>query len=222
MNRIQEPQRHRPDSGEREAWQEHAACRQVDPELFYPLSIEDSGQQPQESAAPARAVCRRCPVRTQCLDWALERREQWGIWGGTTWSERRAMLARTGDKPAPTPAPRPEMQQRQSDQDTHTLRIMHAAGATDRMIARALSCNEKTVRERRHKLGLKPQYQLRSMRGRAQVWTRVEREQMQQMHTAGATARQIADAISRTPEAVYRKQQRLGLVGGAQDTEEET
>lgn len=215
---IQTSARHRPNIGERPAWQERAACQKVDPELFYPASIEATGRSPEQTLAPARAVCRRCEVRKECLDWALEHREQWGVWGGTTWAERRLMLGRTaGD---PTPKPRPEKELEAVDKVADTLVTMHAAGATDRMIAAVAGRNEKTIRARRKKLGLQPQYRLRTMRGRAQVWTHDEEQQLVTMHAAGATGRQIADALNRTPEAVQRKRQRLGLPY-IQDTEEE-
>lgn len=49
-------------------------CRAQDPELFFAESPED--------VEFAKAVCRDCPVREQCLAAALERREPWGVWGG--------------------------------------------------------------------------------------------------------------------------------------------
>lgn len=57
------------------------ACAEVDPELFFP----ESGQ---NSAAVAKRICHGCDVRTQCLAGALERREAHGIWGGLTTRER--------------------------------------------------------------------------------------------------------------------------------------
>lgn len=64
-----------PDDGERR-WVLGALCRSLDPELFYPVSVEDS-------VTPLR-VCDRCPVRLYCF----RERRQWGIWGGTTEWER--------------------------------------------------------------------------------------------------------------------------------------
>lgn len=49
-------------------------CRAQDPELFFAESPED--------VEFAKAVCRDCPVRAECLASALERREPWGVWGG--------------------------------------------------------------------------------------------------------------------------------------------
>jgi len=64
-------------------WRERALCAEVDPELFYP----DTGQ----PAAPAKNICRACEVRTDCLSWAMANGELFGVWGGTTERERKAM-----------------------------------------------------------------------------------------------------------------------------------
>jgi len=66
-------------------WQDGALCAETDPALFYP----DPGQ----SAAPALRVCAACPVRGACLEHALDAGELWGVWGGTTERERRAIIA---------------------------------------------------------------------------------------------------------------------------------
>ena len=62
-------------------WQTNAACHEVDPEIFFP---ERGG-----SSKAARTVCNRCSVRAQCLEYALNNKEQFGIWGGTSERERR-------------------------------------------------------------------------------------------------------------------------------------
>jgi WhiB family redox-sensing transcriptional regulator len=65
------------------AWRTQAACRGLDPELFYPKRGTRT--------APARKVCAACPVRADCLEYALANFEKDGIWGGTTGKERRAI-----------------------------------------------------------------------------------------------------------------------------------
>jgi WhiB family redox-sensing transcriptional regulator len=65
-------------------WRQRAACRGVDPEVFYPVSDED--------AHAAKGICHSCVVRERCLDYALANREREGVWGGTTERERRRML----------------------------------------------------------------------------------------------------------------------------------
>lgn len=69
----------------RGTWRAAAACRSVDPELFFPIS--DSAKC-REQAAEAKAVCSVCPVQRECLAFAMRTRQVHGIWGGTTMTER--------------------------------------------------------------------------------------------------------------------------------------
>jgi len=66
------------------SWRQSAACRGVDPEIFYPAS--------EEEAVVAKAVCASCAVREACLEFALASRERDGVWGGATEKDRRRML----------------------------------------------------------------------------------------------------------------------------------
>lgn len=68
------------------AWRQKAACRGVDPDIFYPVSDED--------AEEAKAICMQCPVQRACLEWALGNREREGVWGGATERERRRIIRR--------------------------------------------------------------------------------------------------------------------------------
>jgi WhiB family redox-sensing transcriptional regulator len=72
------------------SWRLEAGCRWVDPDLFFPISASGRGG---EQADRARAVCARCPVRSECLDFALRTRQMHGVWGGTT-AEERYLLVR--------------------------------------------------------------------------------------------------------------------------------
>lgn len=77
-------------SGHREYWRDHAACRYAEPELFFPVPSSDkAGAQ----AALAKAVCKACAVRRECLQFALATRQPDGIWGGM--SERERHVAHT-------------------------------------------------------------------------------------------------------------------------------
>lgn len=69
------------------AWVRQAACRDEDPELFFPLT---PGGPALHEVARAKAVCARCEVRGECLRYALETGQSSGVWGGTTEMERRA------------------------------------------------------------------------------------------------------------------------------------
>ncbi|TDV47776.1 transcription factor WhiB [Actinophytocola oryzae] len=72
-------------------WRDRAACRDADPELFFPVSDMGPGAR---QIADAKAVCGRCPVRTQCLDYAVETGLDHGVFGGTTERERRELIRR--------------------------------------------------------------------------------------------------------------------------------
>jgi WhiB family redox-sensing transcriptional regulator len=65
-------------------WRDRAACRGLDPEIFYPVSDEE--------ADVAKGICAECPVREACLEYALTNRERDGVWGGATERERRRMI----------------------------------------------------------------------------------------------------------------------------------
>lgn len=66
------------------SWRQHAACRGVDPDVFYPSSDEE--------ADAAKSVCAVCPVQQTCLEFALTNRERDGVWGGATERERRRLV----------------------------------------------------------------------------------------------------------------------------------
>ena len=68
-------------SGDGRRWQERANCLGVDPDLFFP----ERGASTRE----AKAVCRGCEVRAECLEYALDHGEKFGIWGGLSERERR-------------------------------------------------------------------------------------------------------------------------------------
>lgn len=66
-------------------WDAEAACQSVEPDLFFPDNLGPSG------TAAAQLVCRGCPVRQQCLEFALAARLDHGVWGGLTETERRSL-----------------------------------------------------------------------------------------------------------------------------------
>lgn len=69
-------------------WRLSAACRNLDPDLFFPIGTAGPAV---TEVAEAKRVCLTCPVRTPCLDWALRHYQDFGIWGGTTEAERQAL-----------------------------------------------------------------------------------------------------------------------------------
>ena len=72
-------------------WRHRAACREEDPELFFPIGNTGPALLQIEEA---KAVCRRCPVVDACLAWALESGQDAGVWGGLSEDERRALKRR--------------------------------------------------------------------------------------------------------------------------------
>jgi WhiB family redox-sensing transcriptional regulator len=69
-------------------WRHSARCRNEDPEALF---VQGAQQR------DAREVCKGCPVRTECLAHALDNRVRFGVWGGMTERERRALLKRRPD-----------------------------------------------------------------------------------------------------------------------------
>ena len=72
-------------------WRLHAACRDEDPELFFPVGNTGPALL---QVKEAKEVCEECTVSEQCLDLALENNQDSGVWGGTDELERRAMRRR--------------------------------------------------------------------------------------------------------------------------------
>ncbi|MBA8816641.1 WhiB family redox-sensing transcriptional regulator [Microbacterium halimionae] len=68
------------------SWQTDALCSQTDPEAFFP---EKGG-----STRDAKRICTSCDVRSQCLEYALQNDERFGIWGGLSERERRKLKRR--------------------------------------------------------------------------------------------------------------------------------
>lgn len=66
-------------------WRRQAACKGLDPTIFYPADEDDE-------CLEAKAVCAQCPVNDPCLEHALGVREKVGIWGGCTERERRRII----------------------------------------------------------------------------------------------------------------------------------
>lgn len=69
-------------------WRHDASCRDVDPELFFPIGTTGPALAQIEAA---RAICGSCAVQDSCLEWALATGQDAGIWGGVTEEERRTI-----------------------------------------------------------------------------------------------------------------------------------
>lgn len=67
-------------------WRGDAACRDLDTELFFENGLTEPALAQQ---ALAKKICAECPVRVECLEFALQTNQQFGIWGGANEDERR-------------------------------------------------------------------------------------------------------------------------------------
>jgi len=70
-------------------WRDDAACKGLDTDIFFPATDTEAGA--------AKLVCAGCPVRSECLEWALLSRQEDGVWGGLTDNERRRLRRRRRD-----------------------------------------------------------------------------------------------------------------------------
>ena len=69
-----------------ENWRQQSACRDLETTVFFPATDEE--------AAAAKAVCATCPVRLECLEYAIATRQDDGVWGGLDETERRRLRRR--------------------------------------------------------------------------------------------------------------------------------
>jgi hypothetical protein len=72
-----------------QAWRDHAACAEHPKDWWY---VERGAAGERNKLAQARAICNTCPVARQCLDYAMENGERYGLWGGKSVRERRKLL----------------------------------------------------------------------------------------------------------------------------------
>lgn len=73
-------------------WQALGLCRAVDSSIFFPPSHFEHKPEREAREKRAKAICNECPVRSECLEWALSTREPHGVWGGFAEGERKQML----------------------------------------------------------------------------------------------------------------------------------
>jgi WhiB family redox-sensing transcriptional regulator len=75
-------------------WSDGAACRGIENLLFFSPDVMESKEVRSRRERQAKQLCADCDVREDCLNTALAQRESYGIWGGLTEIERRALLRR--------------------------------------------------------------------------------------------------------------------------------
>lgn len=113
-----------------ESWRERASCASVGGDLWFP--------EPTSTAHAAKKICSTCPVKRQCLAYALENNETEGIWAGTSPRERQAL------RPAPS----------WSTERAVEVRRLADSGLTDEEIAERMECHPRTVRRIRVRHGI--------------------------------------------------------------------
>jgi WhiB family transcriptional regulator, redox-sensing transcriptional regulator len=69
-------------------WRDTAACRDTDPDLFFPVGTTGAAV---DQIDAAKGVCNECPVQAMCLQFALLTNQDSGVWGGTSEDERRKL-----------------------------------------------------------------------------------------------------------------------------------
>jgi hypothetical protein len=124
-------------------WQADAACRQTDPELFFP---EGRSQRAEAQRQQAKTVCAACPVRSDCLSWALESGQYLGVLGGLDEDERWERR-RPGFGPRENATVRPAFDRAVAARDFIEEHV--AVGTSLRAIGVMLRIGHDTVRKAR-------------------------------------------------------------------------
>ncbi len=73
-------------------WQLRAACRGPQSAVFFPPGTFERKDERTSRESRAKEICRTCPVKTPCLDYAVSIREPHGIWGGLNEAERKVLM----------------------------------------------------------------------------------------------------------------------------------
>jgi WhiB family redox-sensing transcriptional regulator len=148
-SRIARP---RQKSGGDNDWGADAACAGEDVDLFYGVDGE-RGDTKTKREKLAKRICRRCPVSALCLDFALRRSEQHGVWGALTPEERAKELLRRASAPPPPPAPKPvavrEKQCRRCGVIQPAAEFGQDAASKDGLHKYCRECTNEDVRRRR-------------------------------------------------------------------------
>lgn len=76
------------------SWQMKGLCRGNHSYLFFPPSTVERKEERERREIKAKAICSVCPVNEDCLEFAVEIKEPYGIWGGLTETERRQVMSR--------------------------------------------------------------------------------------------------------------------------------
>lgn len=138
------------------SWQEDAACHGEDSTLFFSRPGESTVQRDVREWK-AMTVCRRCPVVAECLAYALDRPEKYGVWGGLNEGERHSMRRRrmryaAASRPEPEPAPLPTVVEKLCHGCSETLpagEFPRDRRSSDGLNSRCRGCANEAGRQRR-------------------------------------------------------------------------
>ncbi len=71
-------------------WRQRANCKEIpDPDVFFPIGTTGPAL---DQIEQAKAICRPCPVKRDCLEWAIETHQESGVWGGLSEDERKGVV----------------------------------------------------------------------------------------------------------------------------------
>ena len=128
------------DNDRPEAWMDDAECTQYPPDMWFP-NIGDK-----HTADKANGICDGCPVKMQCLEYAMRHGFDEGIFGGMNGRARQVLRQKSGVRQAVTDAERAERVAR--------IEELNRQGVSDERIAQVVGVNPSSVSRIRRDLGL--------------------------------------------------------------------
>jgi WhiB family transcriptional regulator, redox-sensing transcriptional regulator len=102
------------------SWRQHASCANLDTNMFFPVGLTGNSI---EQTNLAKSICSDCPVAKQCLEFALRTLQDYGVWGGRTEDERRAIRRsrRAAARKAATAAVAAMAESAQADEEQRSM-----------------------------------------------------------------------------------------------------
>lgn len=196
-------------------WRNRAACRGRDPELWWPVDVRLT-----PAVQEALTICAECPVREQCLAWAYEQGEQYGIWGGLTEQARSTGRPRTCRFCGNTFVPRRKRADRPQEYCTRQCayddRASNSGCGTLAGSARHRRAGEpecEPCRMARRLYDAQRQQQRRRERRETPRWTPEQVAAVKRLAATGADDSEIAAAVGRTVNAVRLTRNRHRIPG---------
>jgi hypothetical protein len=134
-------------------WREAALCARIDGDLFFPVGRNAAARMQTEQA---KRICAQCPVREQCLSWAISTGQMYGVLGGLSEDERWELRRPAQLRMVPTdPKPRPQFDRCLNARDW--IEEQMARGESIRTIAKELGVGHDALRRARQEyLALEP------------------------------------------------------------------